>query len=590
MKPLFNLHQIFSRKFNPRRDQQEKTASDGIVHHDGISYRTDASRRIAAVVSASPDIRKAALRQSVVSGGVPHKVTYIDKEAFANCGNLVQISIPYSVESVGDRAFAGCKALSVITLTEMLHEIGAGAFDGCNGLTAIFMSTDMPPETVAAAFPDTVLSTCSLFVPPASVVRYREHPIWMRFRNIGAAVAVIGGLRYRFSEESGKVVVELIEAGDGCSYSGDVAVADTLTFAGITCSVKVAAEAFRDCTDLRTITLPASQGVLGFNTFKNCTSLEGSDISGATGWIGKGAFYNCISLREISIPVGVKTIEESAFYRCGSLETVSGATNNVPLWIAANCFAYCSRLRKIDLPIKQIGAHAFYMCRGLESVVCQARMQEAIGEEAFSHCEKLADVVFESQISAMESRIFSNCTSLKNITLHGNMKPPVVSVDTFTDYQYEEVTLYVPAGCVENYKKVDIWRNFRDIREIPISESFRIGGLCYRMLPDENFALEVVASDAQVGYYGNIMIPASVNFGGQAFSVKSVGEKAFADCKNLIRVELREGVTRICPQAFRGCSKLVEVVLPETITEIGTDAFARCDKLDKDKLRINMDS
>ena len=85
-------------------------------------------------------------------------------------------------------------------------------------------------------------------------------------------------------------------------------------------------------------------------------------------------------------------------------------------------------------------------------------------------------------------------------------------------------------------------------------------------------------------------------------SVVSVGEFAFADCKNLTdvtfsgstetigfsafrncgalrNVTLSEGLTRIDDCAFYGCSLLKSLAVPSTVTDIGVDVFAGCSAL-----------
>jgi len=59
-------------------------------------------------------------------------------------------------------------------------------------------------------------------------------------------------------------------------------------------------------------------------------------------------------------------------------------------------------------------------------------------------------------------------------------------------------------------------------------------------------------------------------------TVKSIGERAFGNCKNLEEVTLCEGVERIGSNAFTGCEKLKRLQLPASVKEIDGRAFIHC--------------
>ena len=61
--------------------------------------------------------------------------------------------------------------------------------------------------------------------------------------------------------------------------------------------------------------------------------------------------------------------------------------------------------------------------------------------------------------------------------------------------------------------------------------------------------------------------------------VTSVGDRAFADCINLINVDIPIGVTEIGISAFYGCNSLKKVEIPYGVEIIGGYAFFRCSNL-----------
>ena len=62
-------------------------------------------------------------------------------------------------------------------------------------------------------------------------------------------------------------------------------------------------------------------------------------------------------------------------------------------------------------------------------------------------------------------------------------------------------------------------------------------------------------------------------------SIKSIGEKAFFDCKTLTKIELPEGLESIGDRAFDDCAGLTEVKFPKSLKQIG--GFAHCTGLTK---------
>ena len=74
-------------------------------------------------------------------------------------------------------------------------------------------------------------------------------------------------------------------------------------------------------------------------------------------------------------------------------------------------------------------------------------------------------------------------------------------------------------------------------------------------------------------YSGNVVIPESVVYDGNTYSVTSIGESAFANCKDLTSVTIPNSVTSINYHAFYNCSSLPTIDIPQSVTIIGNEAF-----------------
>ena len=99
-------------------------------------------------------------------------------------------------------------------------------------------------------------------------------------------------------------------------------------------------------------------------------------------------------------------------------------------------------------------------------------------------------------------------------------------------------------------------------------------------------------SDYSNEYSGNVVIPSSVVYNGNTYSVTSIGNSAFYECSGLTSVTIPNSVTEISDDAFYLCSGLTSVTIPNSVTYIGRDAFCGCNELtdvycQAEKLRNN---
>lgn len=103
----------------------------------------------------------------------------------------------------------------------------------------------------------------------------------------------------------------------------------------------IGSEAFRDCTDLTSITIPDSVKNIGRAAFYNCSCLTSVTIGNTVKSIGAWAFWGCISLTSITIPNSVTSIGMCAFsYSKVASVTIGNIEYKTQEVIDGKCKAY----------------------------------------------------------------------------------------------------------------------------------------------------------------------------------------------------------------------------------------------------------
>ena len=121
-----------------------------------------------------------------------------------------------------------------------------------------------------------------------------------------------GGFSYNILSETDLTV----EVAKGPS-DGDVSIPGTVAYNGQTYSVtSIGYQAFRNCKNLTSVTIPESVTSIGDYAFGGCAGLTSVTIPGSVTSIGDYAFNGCTGLTSVTIPEGVTRISSSTFYYC----------------------------------------------------------------------------------------------------------------------------------------------------------------------------------------------------------------------------------------------------------------------------------
>ena len=218
--------------------------------------------------------------------------------------------------------------------------------------------------------------------------------------------------------------------------------------------------------------------------------------------------------------------------------------------------------------VTKIGDYAFTECSSLTSVDIPDGVT-SLGDGAFCYCSGLESVTLGSGLETIGDWAFEGCSSLAEITCRATV-PPVCGQYCFADVDISNCTLSVPEWAEEAYKTADVWKEF-------LYEYFMSGGIKYGALTSSQGNIATVLAGGE--YTGDITIPATVENGGITYTVTSIKGYAFAECSDLVSVDIPDGVVSIGEAAFNYCSSLTYIDIPAGVTSIGYGTFSGCSSL-----------
>jgi len=209
-----------------------------------------------------------------------------------------------------------------------------------------------------------------------------------------------GGYTWSYRARNGEAT--LVSEKDGkysCAVSpaptGNVSIPPTLNYIKVT---SIGQEAFRNCKELTTVTIPEGVTHIDGRAFDLCDGLKSVMLPSSLKVVGFAAFGKCVGLKSVAIPEGVTHIAMDAFNGCSGLESAV-----------------------IPNSVTHIGERAFAKCRALTSVTIPKGVN-AIGHVAFKDCGELVSVTMRGERLDAPSDIFQGCDKLKSIHVPANAK------------------------------------------------------------------------------------------------------------------------------------------------------------------------
>ena len=216
-------------------------------------------------------------------------------------------------------------------------------------------------------------------------------------------------------------------------------------------------KAFSDCTNLQSISFPASTTLSTVNpTFDGCTSLVSFTITGS------GAL-SAIENGKALVRNGTELIAYPSASGTVAMSTITS--------IGTSAFSGCTGLQSVGFPqVTNIGDSAFRGCTNLQGV--HFPQATSIDSLAFAQCSSLQTVEFPL-VTSIGSQAFASCSNLQSLNI-----PRVTNIGTFAFSSTGTTALTITVGTSAptlGGSIFDSWRTELKTVTIKVPYSFASG-------------------------------------------------------------------------------------------------------------------
>lgn len=436
------------------------------------------------------------------------------------------------------------------------------------------------------------------------------------------------GFFYNVINQEGKEVEVTYETTSYNTYSGVVNIPSTASYNGETYNVtRIGASAFKDCTDLISVTIPNSVTHIGKYAFYVCTNIRSLTIGSSVISIGIRAFsyYDYSYYKYLftipkviwlgnTPPTGSSEIEADINYVSNNEFSLSNQkvypflssrfeVDNVVYVPVSPSERTCDVIdcnyapisteitidsivknKNIELKVLNVNSYSFYNNTLITKLTVHNKGY--IGAYAFAGVNLIQEVILPKSITGLWVGAFSRCSSLKDVTIGRG-------ISSLPDHVFSDCSslpsIFIPANIasINNYA----FEGCTSLGDVTFEQRQRVSQNDPYIALGSNGELPLFSDCPldEVVIGRKLSYKTSSDYGYSPFyrntslrSVKisdiedTIYDNEFYGCSNLQEFECGDGVTSIGNWAFSGCSALKSYLSGTSVESIGQEAFSDC--------------
>ncbi len=517
---------------------------------------------------------------------VPGSIRSFDDWAFAYCASLESVVIESPAANIADYMFSGCTSLKSVALSESSTCIPYNAFSGCTSLESITL-----PDSVKTIVKDAFGGCTSLkSIIGGSLTTIGDKAFYKctslasidlkNVRHIGfkafAYCTSLASLEFAENLSSvGEYAFFGLSFYDGKTKLG--ATAEDLAGKAFEGSSGVLTEKSPEVPETYEITITVREEGYGFVSVSRVSAEAGASISaeGNALTIGSSTVkaYPSISTPQYeyifagwdvpSYVVGGDMAVAAVFYRAVNQYEVTWLNEDGS--VISTEYLEWGAMPSAWVPVKESDSQYSYEFRGWEPEVAKVTGNAAYAA-VFDRSPRAYVITVIAQPagsgtvspSSIEAEYGAAISADGNVLTVGGSRSVAAASGSYVFSGWS-----IPSGVVGG--NMTVYAMFEPSNEI--GTQFLVGGIRYQVTSQTEASV--------IGYEGEILdleISERIMHSGHDYSVKTVGEYAFKDCKSLETLDLSH-IESIGMRAFHGCDGIMRVVFGNDLREVGSYAF-----------------
>ena len=433
---------------------------------------------------------------------LPQNVVAIENDAFYNCGALSEMVFPTSIRHLGDRALAYCTGINNFTIPSTITSLGSSLLEGCSG--EITINCAVPSQEYRSV----------------NGVATADARHWLSGSSFAKATVnnILGKAAFLDYKPLKEVIINATCLGvDNMAFEGcdiERVVASSLTAWCKTSFANATANPLHTGNNsliingetLTSLVTPAEVKSINNYTFYNYQQLDSITLHDEVYGIGQGSFGSC-DVATLYLGNSISAVGNKAFENCHvesvtinfnlpSFENGANKSNHWLYGLDANVITIGESvdhigtlaLSTLNFSTLVVSDNVTYIDRGacancayLKDITLGKNII-SLGEHVFFGCTNIESITLPESLIYLEGYVFNGCSALSSITIPANVTTigeycfancsslqsvyccpttPPTLGNTYAFPRGDKPIIYVPASSVQAYHGANVWKSLK---------------------------------------------------------------------------------------------------------------------------------